>query len=42
MKDISQLSKLTYNSSHQISQSLQQTGEIYKQLQGTVNNFKVS
>jgi twitching motility protein PilJ len=42
MEDISQLSKLTYNSSCQISQSLQQTGEIYQQLQGTVENFKVS
>jgi twitching motility protein PilJ len=42
MEDISQLSKLTYNSSRQISQSLQQTGKIYQQLQGTIENFKIN
>jgi twitching motility protein PilJ len=42
MKEISQLSKLTSDSSHQISQSLQQTVEIYQQLQGTVEKFKIS
>ncbi|MBN4005567.1 methyl-accepting chemotaxis protein [Nostoc sp. LPT] len=42
MKDIAAISQRTSDSSHQVSQSLQQTVEISQQLQETVEAFKVS
>jgi twitching motility protein PilJ len=42
MKEISQFSQMTRNSSHQISRSLQKTVEITQKLQANVDNFKVS
>ncbi|MBR8837025.1 MAG: GAF domain-containing protein [Stigonema ocellatum SAG 48.90 = DSM 106950] len=42
MKDIAVVSQRTSNSSHQVSESLQQTMEISQQLQETVGTFKVN
>jgi twitching motility protein PilJ len=42
MREISQLSEFTSTSSHEISESLQQTVEISQELQETVEIFKVS
>jgi twitching motility protein PilJ len=41
MKEIAVVSKRTSSSSHEVSQSLQQTMEISQQLQATVGTFKV-